>query len=203
MNLGLMSLFALPAIFVSITICEFTKAFVSTKLGDNIPKQEGRLTLNPFKHFEAIGFILFLLCGFGWGKPVRTSAMFYKDRKKGTLMTYAAPIAANIFAGFIFMLIYSLVIRKMQIDNYYIAYILNYLVIYNISIAVFNLIPVYPMCASKILIVFLSPNAAIKMSQNEKIFQMILMLLIFFGFLGSFLNPITNFIIDIFELLLF
>lgn len=203
MNLGLMSLFALPAIFVSITICEFTKAFVSTKLGDNIPRQEGRLTLNPFKHFEAIGFILFLLCGFGWGKPVRTSAIFYKDRKKGTLLTYGAPIIANIVAGFIFMFIYSFFIVRMQIDNVYITYILKYLVVYNVSIAVFNLIPVYPMCASKILIAFLPPNASIKMSQNEKIFQMILMLLIFFGILGSFLNSITNFIIDIFELLLF
>ena len=110
MNLGLMSLFALPAIFVSITICEFTKAFVSTKLGDNIPRQEGRLTLNPFKHFEAIGFILFLLCGFGWGKPVRTSGVYYKNRKLGTVITYTAPILANIVFSLALALLNGLIL---------------------------------------------------------------------------------------------
>ncbi len=63
-------LLGIPAIMVATTIHEFTRAAVSTALGDKIPKEEGRLTLNPIKHFEPIGLILMLACGFGWGKPV-------------------------------------------------------------------------------------------------------------------------------------
>ena len=74
-------LLGIPAIMVATTIHEFTRAAVSTALGDKIPKEEGRLTLNPIKHFEPIGLIIMLACGFGWGKPVNTSSLYYKNRK--------------------------------------------------------------------------------------------------------------------------
>ena len=61
-------LLGIPAIMVATTIHEFTRAAVSTALGDSLPKERGRLTLNPLRHFEPIGLILMLACGFGWGK---------------------------------------------------------------------------------------------------------------------------------------
>ena len=68
-----------PCVIFATTLHEFTRAFVSTKLGDNRPRDNGRLTLNPFKHFEPIGFLLALLTGFGWGLPVETSSLYYKE----------------------------------------------------------------------------------------------------------------------------
>ena len=76
--LSLVMLFLqIPAVIIAATVHEFTRAAVSTVLGDKKPKNEGRLTLNPVKHFEPIGFILMWATGFGWGKPVNTSALFY------------------------------------------------------------------------------------------------------------------------------
>ena len=96
-NSFLFILFALIAIIIATTVHEFTRALTSTILGDTLPKQKGRLTLNPIKHFEPIGFILMLATGgFGWGKPVDTTSLYYKNRKRDTLLTAIMPDIANI-----------------------------------------------------------------------------------------------------------
>ena len=70
------------SVLVATTLHEFVRAVTSTLLGDKKPRQDGRLTLNPVRHFEPIGFILAFLTGCGWGKPVETSALYYKNRKQ-------------------------------------------------------------------------------------------------------------------------
>jgi len=181
------------SIFVVITIHEFSKAFTSFKLGDITPKNDGRITLNPIKHFEPVGFLLMLFWGYGWGKPVKTNSFYYSgNRKRATLLTNTMPIFADILLAFIF----SIAIKLSNIVgiNLVIVQFFNCIVLYSINIAVFNLIPVYPLCGNKILSVFLSPDKVIKMGQNEKIFQMLLMLLLFMNWLGIVLNPIVQFI---------
>lgn len=190
-------LILIPVILITVTIHEYTKALTSTLLGDTIPKSEGRLTLNPFKHFEAIGFILLLVWRFGWGLPLRTSALYYKDRKRDTMITYVSPIIANLVFAFIFAVIFKFVGNL----NQYLGIFFSQLVIYNISIAIFNIIPVYPLCGNKILSSFLTPNQIIKMNQYEKIILMLLAFLIFMGFLGSLLNPIIYMIYNLFMLI--
>ena len=96
MNQLIVFLLGIPAIMIATTIHEFTRAAVSSSLGDKLPREQGRLTINPLKHFEPIGMILMLACGFGWGLPVNTSALYYKDRKKGVLITAVAPTIANL-----------------------------------------------------------------------------------------------------------
>lgn len=180
------------AIFLSVTVHEYSKAMTSTILGDDIPKREGRLSLNPFKHFEPIGFIFILIWGYGWGKPVRTSPMYYKDRKRDTVITYTVPIISNLILAILFAVIYSIVSKTGILANKYFAYFILYMITINLKYAVFNLIPVYPLCGEKILSVFLNPNQVIKIRQNEKIFQLILMIFIFFGFLDFVINPIVS-----------
>ena len=77
MNQLIVFLLGIPAIMIATTIHEFTRAAVSSSLGDKLPREQGRLTINPLKHFEPIGMILMLACGFGWGLPVNTSALYY------------------------------------------------------------------------------------------------------------------------------
>ena len=102
MNQLIVFLLGIPAIMIATTIHEFTRAAVSSSLGDKLPREQGRLTINPLKHFEPIGMILMLACGFGWGLPVNTSALYYKDRKKGVLITAVAPTIANLIFAFVF-----------------------------------------------------------------------------------------------------
>lgn len=188
------------AIFIVITVHEFSKGFASYKFGDSTPKNEGRLTLNPLKHFEPIGFILILFWGYGWGKPVRTSSFYYNDRKKYTALTYTIPILVDLVLAIVFVIIMKVC---MLFNNTHILQLLiQYVILYSIKMAVFNLIPVYPLCGNKILSVLISPDKFIAISQNEKIFQMILMLLLFMNWLGTILDPISLSIYRLFTVIL-
>ena len=90
----LILLITLPAILIAITFHEFAHAFAADKLGDNTPRSQGRLTLNPLKHIDPIGFALLIVAGFGWGKPVEISP---RNFKRNISMTKAEAIVA--FAG--------------------------------------------------------------------------------------------------------
>ena len=184
-------LFSIPGIIIATTLHEFVRAAVSTYFGDTLPKQKGRLTLNPIKHFEPIGFILMLSTGFGWGKPVDTSSLYYKNRKRDTLLTAILPTIANlIFAILISIIVFLL----MNYAQNYILNILTLIVYYNISIAVYNIVPVSPMDGLKVLSNIMPSNQYFKLMQYEKIIQILFLLLLFMG-LGDFIfSPIINFI---------
>ena len=190
-------LFQAVAAFVAITLHEFTKAAVSAAMGDKKPAEQGRLTLNPLKHFEFFGFFAMWYTGLGWGKPVETSGVFYKDRRTGTLLTYCTPIAANLLAGLLFALS-ARAVSYAGVSYNTLVYILSFLRItafYNVTLAIFNLIPVSPLSGAKILALFLKPNAAVAMSRYEKVFQIILLVLVFMGILSAAINPAANFIL--------
>lgn len=174
-------LLGIPAIMIATTIHEFTRAAVSTGFGDKLPKEQGRLTLNPLKHFEPIGMLIMLACGFGWGQPVNTSSLYYKDRKKGVLITAVAPTIANLVFIFVFMLAARLTSGIYMLSSFFmkISYYCSCLVVYNI-------VPVSPMDCVKVLSVVLPANTYFKFIQYEKITQMIFLLLLFMGLSGLF-----------------
>lgn len=187
------------AIFIVTDIFEFTKALASTLMGDKLPKSQGRLTLNPFKHFEPIGFLLFVFTGMGWGKPVETSMVGYKSKRAGTLVTYITPIVVSlIFAGLIkIALVFLAVFFADVMWADYLMTFLGTLRHYFVIIAVFNLIPVYPLCGNRILRCFLSPNAQIRMSQNEKLYQTVFIFLWLLGLVSPVVNFVANALLNI------
>lgn len=187
------------AIFIVTDIFEFTKALASTLMGDKLPKSQGRLTLNPLKHFEPIGFLLFVFTGMGWGKPVETSMVGYKSKRAGTLVTYITPIVVSlIFAGLIkIALVFLAVFFADVVWADYLMTFLGTLRHYFVIIAVFNLIPVYPLCGNRILRCFLSPNAQIRMSQNEKLYQTVFIFLWLLGLVSPVVNFVANALLNI------
>lgn len=189
---------SIPGILVATTVHEFTRGLLSTFFGDNYPKSQGRLTLNPMKHFEPIGFLLmFYSGGFGWGKPVDTSALYYKDRRKHTLLVAILPSVVNLVLGLIFLVIYKMLERGGV--NYYVVALLNYLCYYNTAIAVYNLLPVAPMDCVKVLAVVLPANQYYKYMQNEKLIQMIFLFVLFFGLVTGFMDTIIYGILAMFS----
>ncbi len=183
----------IPAVLFATTLHEFSRAAVSTALGDKKPKNEGRLTLNPFKHFEPVGFILMWATGFGWGKPVETSPMFYKNRKRDTLITAVAPTIINLIAALAVSVIYNLVpLGEMGIAGTLISYLLVSIKQYNVYIAVYNIVPVSPMDCVKVLSCVLPANSYFKYLQYEKIIQMVFLLLLFMGYTDFIINPIVS-----------
>ena len=188
----LMIALQIPAVIFVTSLHEFSRAAVSTMLGDQKPKNEGRLTLNPAKHFEPIGFILMWATGFGWGKPVETSPMFYKNRKRDTIITAVMPSVINlVFAAFASVL-YGIVSSGTGIGAVIIAVFLSAVKRYSVSISVYNILPVAPMDCVKVLSCILPANTYFSYMQYEKIIQMIFLLVLFMGYIGDFMNPIIN-----------
>ncbi len=199
---------SVPAILIAVTIHEFTKAAVSTALGDMAPKTDRRLTLNPFKHFEPIGFIFLMFFGFGWGKPVRTSGVYYKNRTAGTIITYTVPILADIVFSVIFTLCVGFTDVLMR-DNQdlihariYIQQFFSILIRYNLSLAVFNIIPVAPLCGNRIMTALMSPNNALKAAHYEKILQIILVMLLMFDIIDGLFSPFIDGILNLYNYML-
>lgn len=194
MNHLWMVLLGLPGIIVATTVHEFTRAAVSAALGDTYPKSQGKLTLNPIKHFEPIGFLLMLYTGgFGWGKPVETSGLYYKNRKRDTLLTAILPSVVNLVLGIIF-----LGVSHALSGNAYVTQLFHYLCYYNVGIAVYNVLPVVPMDCVKVLSVLMPANQYFKYMQHEKLIQMIFLILLFLGQITGFMNMITAGVIALF-----
>ncbi|MDO4301335.1 MAG: site-2 protease family protein [Clostridia bacterium] len=182
------------SIIIVTTLFEYIKALMSAVQGDAVPKSQGRLTLNPVKHFEPIGFMLFLFTGFGWANPVETSSRNYKNRKKGTLITYITPIVLLIIFAVVIKIVMNILILG-KFDNYYLRLALALLSRNFAAAAVFNIIPVYPMAGSHILRCILSPNHVVKYSQYEKPLQILLVFLLILGVITPVLNAVVEIIV--------
>jgi len=198
----------IPAAFLALILHEMVKARCSTRLGDPTPKKSGLMSGNPLKYLEPIGFIVTVIFGFGWGRPTPTSPIYYKDRQKGILITYVTPSLVNLFVGLLVALcagIFNVTASQLLLGAPTAAYTVTvwlhlFLIVFariSIGIAIFNMIPVPPLDAAKILQASLSPNAAIKMTQNEKILQLALIMLVLIGVINSIIDPITNLLVNV------
>ena len=146
-------IYIVPAALLAITGHEFAHGYVSWKMGDPTPKEDGRLSLNPFHHLDVMGTLCLILFRFGWAKPVRINSWYYKDRKKGVFCTALAGPAANFIMAFIGLfgmgLIYKFTAGRAGAILVYLFNLLNYFAVLNIGLGVFNLIPVPPLDGSK------------------------------------------------------
>ncbi len=188
----------IPAILIATTIHEFARAVVSTILGDKKPAKDGRLFPNPIKSFEPIGFILAFATGCGWGKPVDTSALYYKNRKLGIVLTAVIPSLVNIAIAFVAMIFY----RISFTTNYYVSMLFYYIIYHNVALAVCNIMPVKPLDGEKILSCILKPNNYFKYMQYEKIVEVIFLFLLFMGYADRVFNPIISGIMTLIDILM-
>ena len=184
-------LYTLPAILIALTFHEFSHGYVAYKLGDKTAKEQGRLTLNPIKHIDAIGFLVLLFFRFGWAKPGPYHSSYFKDRKKGTFLVALAGPLSNLILAFI--TISMMFILKPQNSTTYT--ILNLLVLYNVIFAVFNLIPVPPLDGSKIFASLLPIKQELLFWRYERYGYPILLILIVTGLLNKVLLPAINFVL--------
>ncbi|MCL1884967.1 MAG: site-2 protease family protein [Defluviitaleaceae bacterium] len=198
----------LPGAFFAPIIHEFVKARVSAALGDTTPKHNGFITWNPFKYFEPIGFFMMLYFRVGWGQPVTTSPFYYKNKRMGIALTYATPIVANLFIGMLAVFLMGAFSARLSEwawavyssgDNPWVigftrnfSYVVNGFGMLNIRLAVFNLIPVFPMAMNKLLHLFVSPETSMRLNHYEKPLQILLFLMLVFGVVEMVVGPISQ-----------
>ncbi|MCL2483984.1 MAG: site-2 protease family protein [Firmicutes bacterium] len=197
------ALAAILALVLCLTVHEFFHAFVAYKLGDSTAKVEGRVTLNPIRHMDPLGAIMLLIAGFGWAKPVPVNANNFKNTKRGMALTAFSGPLSNLVLAFIFALPLLVVVEylHMQIflDSHYGAVFLYeflfMLVVFNIALFIFNLIPLYPLDGFHVVNMFL-PHESKYLFFNLRYGQYVLLAVIVLLFLTRVFETIRNFILS-------
>lgn len=198
----------LPIILFALTVHEVSHGFVAKKLGDPTASNLGRLTLNPIKHIDPIGFLCMLFFKFGWAKPVPVNTRNFKNPRRDMALTGLAGPLSNFILAIIFTLVLKVyliflgnitIAPSAEITFSVIYTLIYYSVFLNIALAIFNLLPFPPFDGSRIFYVFLPVNLYFKVMKYES-FIGIAILGIFFV-LGRFFGVyptsyITQFIMN-------
>ena len=177
-------------IFCVLPIHEFAHGFVAYKLGDNTARLKGRLTMNPLAHVDPFGALMVILVGFGYAKPVPVNIGNFKRGKRKQYMAltaFAGPVS-NLIMATVFTFIYCLIFYKflgMNENMYYVALFCSIAAQINISLAVFNLLPIPPLDGSRILNAFLPDRIYFKIMQYERIIVLVIFALLFMNILDG------------------
>lgn len=183
-------------LFMIIPIHEFAHAWAADKMGDDTPRYQGRLTLNPIKHIDPIGAVCMLISGFGWGRPVQVNPLNFKHYRKGMALCAAAGPISNIIVGFLGMIIYKIVAGIYMVNPIesigWLMVIFNYFTAVNLSLALFNLIPIPPLDGSKILGYFTSAKFDAFIARYQTYISIGFLALIFTGLLSTPLGALQQ-----------
>lgn len=207
------TLVMLPGLILALTFHEYAHAKTADKLGDPTPESQGRLTLNPLAHMDVAGTICLLFAGFGWGKPVQVNGSYFRNPAKDNMKVALAGPVMNFILAFILFLIAAIIylfIPQMLIEaqaTAKILFIIYEIVLYaamlNVSLGVFNLIPVPPLDGSKIFAYFLKGKAREVIYTLESYSWIIIAILFMTNIASYIVTPLStwimqgmNFIID-------
>lgn len=189
---------SLPPLLLALTVHEYFHGYAAHLNGDPTAKFAGRLTFNPLKHIDPIGFIAFLIFRFGWAKPVPVNPHNFYNYKKGIIYTSIAGPLSNFFLAFVFGILLRILrptLIHMDLSPLWIMLQLG--IIYNLILCAFNLIPIPPLDGSKVLFNLLPPryyNWEIYLTRYGFVFLIVLIFIdnlgfpILWGWIGPFVN---------------
>lgn len=187
-----MILLRLPGLVAGFVLHELGHGYVAYALGDPSPRYTGRLSLNPVRHIDPVGFLLLLVAGFGWAKPVQVNPLNFADPRRGmALVALAGPLA-----NFLLALLFLVAGRLFAVSPFSVAgAILASGAWINVALGVFNLLPVPPLDGSKVLAGILPARMA-DLAALEGYGWVVLLLLIATGAIGMVLRPLVGLVMQ-------
>ena len=190
---------SLAVIFLTMPVHEAAHAFTADRLGDRTARYQGRLSLNPFNPIDPVGAVCILLFGFGWARPVPVNPNNFKNPKGGMAITALAGPVSNIIVALVSLFLMNAaraIIAAASISLSTVVLIIllffNYIAQINVSLAVFNLIPIPPLDGSRLLTAVLPNRAYYKLMQYERYFFIVLMALLWTGILDIPLSYLSG-----------
>ena len=190
-------LLTLPGVIVAITFHEFAHAFVADKLGDDTPRRQGRLNLNPLSHIDPVGFFMLIFAHFGWGKPVEINPTNFNRKRsmsaQEAIVALAGPVMNLIIAIVLTIILFAINAFASTFAfttvGMLICLTLQMAISVNIGLGVFNLIPLPPLDGSKVILPFLPQKAKNWFINNEQIFYIIFVVLWITNLAGYIITP--------------
>jgi Zn-dependent protease len=199
------------ALLIGITVHEFSHALAAFHLGDNTARRMGRLTLNPLAHLDPMGTLLLFIAGFGWGKPVPVNPYALRQGRVGMALVAAAGPVSNIFAAFLFALPIRAGLLAWHSPLAFNPFlgggilglasdVLGFIILFNLILAAFNLLPIFPLDGSKVLLGILPRDMARAFARLEAYGPVLLVLLILMdyitgaGILWRLMGPVINYL---------
>lgn len=186
-------------LLMSISIHEFAHCFVTDKLGDPTPRIKGRLTLNPLAHLDPIGTLAIILTGFGWGKAAPYDPYNLKEPVRDAALIAAAGPASNLAIVTILA-----ILIKLGVGGDFFALFAIQLIFINIALALFNLLPVYPLDGGKIMRALLPHQASLEYEDIMNRYGTFILIMMIFPWAGgqsaanALLRPVIDVLVKIF-----
>lgn len=188
---------AIP-VLICITLHECAHGVTALKLGDTTARDMGRLSLNPLKHFDIMGFVMMAFAGFGWAKPVPIDMRNFDNPRRGMAITAVAGPLSNVLIAIVCLFLYGLFLPLLigRQVGYYILVMILQTAHLSISFAVFNIIPIPPLDGSKVLYSFIPESAYWKLMRYERYGMLLLIVLVISGALDSTLGVLAGWAMD-------
>ena len=194
-------LYRVPVILIAFTVHELSHGFAAYKLGDDTAKKAGRLTLNPIRHIDPVGALMLIVMRFGWAKPVPINPGKFKKRKQGIIITSLAGPFSNLIMACLTSIPFMLIYRHYALlstptpggfPNILRTFLLEFMLI-NISLGIFNLIPIPPLDGSKVLFSLLPDHIYYNyILRYERYGMFLLLALSFTGILSKIMLPLLD-----------
>ena len=183
-------------LFCTLPVHEFAHAWAAVKLGDETPKNQGRLTLNPLAHLSLLGSLMILVAGFGYAKPVPVNTRNLKNPKKDFALISLAGPASNLIKAAKFFLLTNKTFRFLSpsLLSQVIYYFFYFAATINVNLAVFNLLPIPPLDGSRLWGLVLPDKYYYTVLQYERYIMLALLFLLFTGALTAPLSWLSNLI---------
>jgi Zn-dependent protease len=179
----------LVALVVGITFHEFSHALVADQLGDHRPRALGRVSINPIRHLDPVGSLLFLIAGFGWGKPVPVNAYALRPGRIGLTMVALAGPAANFGVAAVVAALFRVLQVAGLLDSEFPRLVVISIVYYNAVLGLLNLIPIPPLDGYNVVLPLLPPRQAF-VAQRYAQYGFIALLLLLVLSYGSSNGPL-------------